>query len=42
MALLRRTGLAVVDNTATVVAGDLLRDEDTRDVTRGGHVISLT
>ena len=41
-ALLRRTGLAVADNTATVVVGDLVLDEDTHEVTRGGEVISLT
>lgn len=41
-ALLRRTGLAVADNTARVVVGDLVLDEDTHEVTRDGEAISLT
>lgn len=41
-ALLRRAGVAVSNHTAKVVVGDLVLDEDTREVTRGGDAITLT
>ncbi|WP_371744011.1 response regulator transcription factor [Mycobacterium sp. DL592] len=41
-ALLRRAGVAVSNDAAKVVVGDLVLDEDTREVTRGGDAINLT
>ncbi len=41
-ALLRRTGVTTVDSGAQLVVGDLVLDEDSHDVTRGGEPISLT
>jgi two-component system, OmpR family, response regulator len=41
-ALLRRTGVAVATDTARVVVGELVLDEDTHEVTRGGQAINLT
>src|SRR5574337_473208 len=41
-ALLRRTGVATVDSGALIVVGDLVLDEDSHDVTRGGEPITLT
>ncbi len=41
-ALLRRTGVASETGGAKVVVGDLVLDEDSHEVTRGGDVISLT
>lgn len=41
-ALLRRTGVTTVDSGAQLVVGDLVLDEDSHEVTRGGETISLT
>jgi two-component system OmpR family response regulator len=41
-ALLRRTGVGVVNDTTRVVVGDLVLDEDTHEVTRGEQLINLT
>ncbi|MGH3970778.1 MAG: response regulator transcription factor [Mycobacterium sp.] len=41
-ALLRRTGVTTVDSGAQIVVGDLVLDEDSHEVTRAGHPISLT
>ncbi|HET9875193.1 MAG TPA: response regulator transcription factor [Mycobacterium sp.] len=41
-ALLRRTGVTTVDSGAQIVVGDLVLDEDSHDVTRGGEPITLT
>jgi two-component system, OmpR family, response regulator len=41
-ALLRRTGVTTVDSGAQLVVGDLVLDEDSHEVTRGGEPISLT
>ena len=41
-ALLRRTGVTTVDSGAQIVVGDLILDEDSHEVIRDGHPISLT
>ncbi|MBV9318981.1 MAG: response regulator transcription factor [Mycobacterium sp.] len=41
-ALLRRTGVTTVDSGAQIVVGDLVLDEDSHEVTRGGEPIALT
>ena len=41
-ALVRRTGIAVADDTAKVVVGDLVMNEDSHEVTRAGAEIALT
>ncbi|MDT5099795.1 MAG: two-component system, OmpR family, response regulator [Mycobacterium sp.] len=41
-ALLRRTGVASETGGAKVVVGDLVLDEDSHEVTRGGEPITLT
>ncbi|MBS4728183.1 response regulator transcription factor [Mycobacterium sp. SM1] len=41
-ALLRRTGVTTIDSGAQLVVGDLVLDEDSHEVTRGGDPISLT
>ncbi|MCG5432934.1 response regulator transcription factor [Mycobacterium sp. MYCO198283] len=41
-ALLRRTGVTTSDSGARIVVGDLVLDEDSHEVTRGGEPISLT
>lgn len=41
-ALLRRTGVTTLDSGAQLVVGDLVLDEDSHEVTRGGEPISLT
>jgi two-component system OmpR family response regulator len=41
-ALLRRTGVTRVDSGAQIVVGDLVLDEDSHEVTRGGDPIALT
>ena len=41
-ALLRRTGVAYEAGGAQIVVGDLVLDEDSHEVTRGGDPISLT
>ncbi|WP_197379485.1 response regulator transcription factor [Mycolicibacterium mengxianglii] len=41
-ALLRRTGVTTEDSGAQLVVGDLVLDEDSHEVTRGGDPISLT
>ena len=41
-ALLRRTGAALTKRDSTLVVGDLVLDEDSHEVTRGGTEISLT
>ncbi|BBX64025.1 putative transcriptional regulatory protein TcrX [Mycobacterium saskatchewanense] len=41
-ALLRRTGVTTVDSGAQLVVGDLVLDEDSHEVTRGGEPIALT
>jgi len=41
-ALLRRTGISVEGNGAQIIVGDLILDEDSHEVTRGGEPISLT
>lgn len=40
--LLRRTGISTVDDGAQIVVGDLVLDEDSHEVTRGGDPITLT
>jgi two-component system, OmpR family, response regulator len=41
-ALLRRTGVTTETNSAKIVVGDLVLDEDSHEVTRSGEVITLT
>jgi len=41
-ALLRRTGISVEGNGAQIIVGDLILDEDSHEVTRGGQPIALT
>ena len=41
-ALLRRSGATTLRNESQLVVGDLILDEDSHEVTRGGEVISLT
>ena len=41
-ALLRRTGVSSADGGAKLIVGDLVLDEDSHEVTRGGDEISLT
>ncbi|AQA06304.1 DNA-binding response regulator [Mycobacterium sp. MS1601] len=41
-ALLRRTGVTTEDSGAQLVVGDLVLDEDSHEVTRGGEPITLT
>lgn len=41
-ALLRRTGVTTEDSGAQLVVGDLVLDEDSHEVTRGGDPITLT
>ena len=41
-ALLRRSGAALTKSDSTLVVGDLILDEDSHEVTRGGDQISLT
>ena len=41
-ALLRRTGVTTEDSGAQIVVGDLVLDEDSHEVTRGGDLITLT
>jgi two-component system OmpR family response regulator len=41
-ALLRRTGVTAEDSGAQIVVGDLVLDEDSHEVTRGGEPITLT
>jgi two-component system, OmpR family, response regulator len=41
-ALLRRTGVTIDTGGAKIVVGDLVLDEDSHEVMRGGDVISLT
>ncbi|EHB54814.1 two component transcriptional regulator, winged helix family [Mycolicibacterium rhodesiae JS60] len=41
-ALLRRTGVTTEDSGAQIVVGDLVLDEDSHEVTRGGDLIALT
>ncbi|MGH3562441.1 MAG: response regulator transcription factor [Mycobacterium sp.] len=41
-ALLRRTGVTTSDSGAQVVVGDLVLDEDSHEVFRGGEPITLT
>lgn len=41
-ALLRRTGVATEADGAKIVVGDLVLDEDSHEVTRGGELIALT
>jgi len=41
-ALLRRSHLALTTDSATIVVGDLVLDEDSREVRRGDGLISLT
>lgn len=40
--LLRRNGISAADNTAQLIVGDLILDEDSHEVTRGGEAILLT
>ncbi len=40
--LLRRNGIRAADNTAQLIVGDLVLDEDSHEVTRGGEAIFLT
>lgn len=40
--LLRRNGISAADNTAQLIVGDLVLDEDSHEVTRGGEAIFLT
>lgn len=40
--LLRRNGISVEGNGAEIVVGDLVLDEDSHEVTRGGDLITLT
>ena len=41
-ALLRRTGVTAADASAQIVVGDLVRDEDSHEVTRAGDPVTLT
>ena len=41
-ALLRRTGVTSETGGAKIIVGDLVLDEDSHEVTRGGELISLT
>ena len=41
-ALLRRSHLALTTDSATIVVGDLVLDEDSREVRRGDELVSLT
>lgn len=41
-ALVRRSGTGVIANNTQLVVGDLVLDEDSREVTRGGYDIKLT
>ncbi len=41
-ALLRRTGVTTEDSGAQIVVGDLVLDEDSHEVTRGGEAVALT
>ena len=41
-ALLRRAGISSGDDDTRVIVGDLVLDEDSREVTRGGQPIALT
>ena len=41
-ALLRRTGISAEYNSAQIVVGDLILDEDSHEVSRGGEPIVLT
>ncbi|MEI7714784.1 MAG: response regulator transcription factor [Mycobacterium sp.] len=41
-ALLRRTGVTTLDSGAQLIVGDLVLDEDSHEVTRGGQPIALT
>lgn len=41
-ALLRRTGASIVRESSLLVVGDLVMDEESREVRRGGQVVSLT
>jgi two-component system OmpR family response regulator len=41
-ALLRRAGITAQDNGAQIVVGDLVLDEDSHEVTRGGEPVVLT
>jgi two-component system, OmpR family, response regulator len=41
-ALLRRTGVTTETGGAKIIVGDLVLDEDSHEVTRGGDAISLT
>ena len=41
-ALLRRSHLALTTDSATIIVGDLVLDEDSREVRRGADLISLT
>ena len=40
--LLLRNGISAADNTAQLIVGDLILDEDSHEVTRGGEAILLT
>ena len=40
--LLRRNGISAADNTAQLIVGDLMLDEDSHEVTSGGEAILLT
>jgi two-component system OmpR family response regulator len=40
--MLRRTGVQLLSNQAELVAGDLVLDEDSREVVRGGDVVHLS
>jgi two-component system OmpR family response regulator len=40
--LLRRSGISAAEQGAQIVVGDLVLDEDSHEVTRGGDPISLT
>ena len=40
--LLRRSGISAQDDGAQIVVGDLVLDEDSHEVTRGGEPITLT
>ena len=41
-ALLRRSGVTTLDSGAQLIVGDLVLDEDSHEVTRGGQPIALT
>ncbi|RYJ05598.1 MAG: response regulator transcription factor, partial [Actinomycetales bacterium] len=41
-ALVRRSGATEVRSDNVLVVGDLMLDEDSRDVTRGGEAVELT